>query len=108
MAKKKESSVQFHVCDIVVPTFQEGNVVRACTVAYRRVGPRTLEGGLAVCNALRDTFSASNGQTVALGRLVRRPILVTSEARTPEGLSAALARAATIQNLWRATRRDQA
>ena len=100
----KSESVEFVVIDIPVPTYQEGPVMRPCTVAFRRVGARTVELGLAICNTSQETFSAHNGRAVALGRLVRRPIRVTSEAKTTDGIAAMLERSATVENLWRANR----
>lgn len=97
--------VQFTVIDVPVPTFQDGLITRPATVAFRRSSHYTLKIGVAICNLDKDEFSSEAGRDIALGRLTKRPISLRTEAYTVEGIEAAIRSAATVQNLWQATRR---
>ena len=104
--KSARKGAQFAVIDIVVPTYQDGIVTRPTTVAYWRTNYYTIQLGMAICNVDNDQFSSEAGRDIAFGRLLKRPINVRSEARTVEGVEAAIRNAATVQNLWNSTRRS--
>lgn len=104
MSNRIPSNTQFSVLDVFVPTFN-GIVIRPATVAYRRTGTRTISIGMAICNQDVEIFSAEQGRDIAVGRLVKRPITITSEARTPDGIEAAIRRSATAENLINSQRR---
>lgn len=107
MSRQKSAldGAQFTVIDVSVPTFQDGVVRRPATIAYRRRNYYTLELGMAICNMDRDEFTSEDGRRIALGRLAKRPIRIRSEARTVEGIEAAIRSAATVQNLQSSNRR---
>lgn len=98
-------STFFTVINVTVPTFRDGFVSRPCTVAVRRTGQRTLKLGMAICNLDLDEFNATEGRNIALGRLEKRPITVTSEARTLEGIERVVVNNATVASLWNTNRR---
>lgn len=106
MSNRIPANTQFNVIDVFVPT-HSGVVIRPATVAYRRTGNRTISIGMAICNQDVETFSAEQGRDIAVGRLIKRPITVTSEARTPDGIEAAIRRVATAENLTNSQRQNR-
>lgn len=98
------TGTHYTVIDIVVPTHL-GNVVRPATVAWRRASSRIIHVGAAICNQDNETFSADAGRDIATGRLVRRPIVLQTEAGTIDGIEAALQRGVTVSNIKGARRR---
>lgn len=98
------TGTHYTVIDVIVPTFA-GDVVRPATVAWRRASSRIIHVGAAICNQDTETFSADAGRDIATGRLVKRPIILSTEASTIDGIESALRRGVTVSNIRSAGRR---